>query len=872
MDPVLTRLQAICGMEHVTNESVDLLCYRRDCGPTPGGIPAYVCRPETTAEVIAMVRLANEIKKPLFLWGRATTFVDCGVANGSIVLAFDLMKGFEIDLPNLVVHAEAGVVWHAIDAELRKLGWELSAPGGGGMFSASVGGTIAYNAVPHGITEYGLTGDHVVSLEVVLPDGTLIHTGSAANDANGNIAIERGANGPDLAGLFIGSCGTLGVITKATLQIRRIPETEEFLFYTFDRLEDAVDAASSIQSQAAATFLIGLFGGPKPTGAPGNYTLHVIIRDSRVRAVERKQTCKIICESFRGMKQDEESTRRYWTGHMYSWLRNDSPKTYYGSRPYYCPEVAGFVPTQALKEIIPALNGYIDETSQGWNEHEIHVKGFDVYFSRNGGFLWVDTLYNESKPEAHQYGLKIRRDISNLLFGKWMSPGGIVAGIAPFIMPRLGASFQFMQTLKDALDKNHILNPGVLMLGGDPTAGSIPDHIHKPRGLELEKSGDTAYQCLRCGFCFDLSWAGREYQQCPSYEYGSFETYMARGRMATARAILEGELDYDEKVAERVFSCTMCGSCGEHCLKQIDTRKIFQYMREDLAVHGLTPKGIKQAAEDTYRLRNPYAKQAAERFRWIKKPGHFDRQARTAVFVGCTPAYVKRSAAGEAIELLEKLGIDFMIASAEWCCAHPLMSAGERGRAAEFMRHNVETYRQFGVEQILFVCPGCQMTFTNELPEVLGEPLPFKTLNVIELVAKALEAGQIELLAIPGATFTYHDPCTLGRQLGIFEAPRAILNSIPGARMVEMPRNRSDSFCCGAGSFIRYDFPVMTESAGLQRWNEARRTGAATLVTACTSCLSEFQLIKSQTKDHQEVADLISIVNQHVLVKETSIV
>ncbi len=867
MDETLTKLQVICGKEHVTNEKVDLLCYRRDCGPTPGGVPAYVCRPESTTEVVALVKLANAIRRPLFLWGRATTFVDNGVADGCIVLALDLMNRFEVDLENQVVNAETGAIWHAIDGELKKAGWELAAPGGGGMFSASVGGTIAYNAVPHGITEYGMTGDHVVSLEVVLPDGTLVHTGSAANDASGNLALERGANGPDLAGLFIGSCGTLGIITCAALRIRRIPEQEEFLFYTFDRLADAVDAVSSMQSQACATFIIGLFGGPKPTGIPGNYTLHMIIRDSQTRALERKQACRVICDSFHGMKQDAEATRRYWTGHMYSWLRNDSPNTYYGSRPYYCPEVAGFLPTQALKEVIPALNGYIAANQEEWDRSGMRVKGFDVYFSRNGGFLWVDTLYNESKPECHQYGLKVRRDIATLLFDKWMSPGGIVAGIAPYIMPRLGTSFQLMQTLKDALDRNHILNPGVLMLAGDPMFGKIPDHTEKPRGLELEKSCDTTYQCLRCGFCFDVSWVGRGYQQCPSYEYGSFESYMGRGRMATARAILEGELDYDEKVAERIYSCTMCGSCGDHCLKQIDTRRIYQLMRQDMAARGLTPIGLKKAAADTYRLHNPYAKADGDRFSWLKNKAHLDRPACTALFVGCTPAYVKRSVAGEAVELLDRLGLDYTIASGEWCCAHPLMSAGESGQAAEAMRHNLEVYRQLGVEKMVFLCPGCQMTFARELPEVLGIPLPFQAVNLLELLAGALASGSIELSGLPGAAFTYHDPCTLGRLLGIFDAPRAIINAIPGTRFAEMPRHGRDSFCCGAGSYVRYDFPGLTDSAGLERWNEAKATGATILLTACTSCLGEFQYVKTQTKDQLEVTDLISLVNKLVRVK-----
>ncbi len=870
MDEILIQLQEICGNEHVTNEKVDLLCYRRDCGPTPGGVPGYVCRPKSTEEVVRLVKLANQLKKPLFLWGRATTFVDNGVADGCIVLALDLMNDFEIDLENQVVHAETGAIWHAIDGELKKYGWELAAPGGGGMFSASVGGTIAYNAVPHGITEYGVTGDHVVSLEVVLPDGTVVHTGSAANDANGNIAIERGANGPDLAGLFIGSCGTLGVITRATLGIRRIPEVEEFLFYTFDQLNNAVDAVSALQRQASATFIIGLFGGPKPSGISANYTLHMIIRDSQTTARERKQACEVICQSFQGVAQDPIATKRYWTEHMYSWLRNDGPSTYYGSRPYYCPEVAGFLPTQMLKEAIPALNQYIKDTQQEWDSHGMRVKGFDVYFSRNGGFLWVDTLYNESNVEAHAYGLKVRADISQLLFSKWMSPGGIVAGIAPYIMPKLGTSFQLMQTLKDSLDPNHILNPGVLMLAGDPTFGKIPARA-KPEGLELEKSGDLTYRCLRCGFCFDVSWVGKNYSLCPSYEYGSFESYVGRGRVATARAILEGELEYDEKVASRIFSCTLCGSCSEHCFKFIDLRSVYQKMREDMAALGLTPAGLKQAALDTYQQRNPYAKTQAERFGWLKDKSHLDHTANTAFFVGCTPSYVRRSSASEAVGLLDKLGLDYTIASEEWCCAHPLMSAGERGKAAEFMRHNLETYQRLGVERMVFLCPGCQMTFTNELPEVLGESMPFKTLNLVELIAEEIKSGRIELAGMPaGTVLTYHDPCTLGRQLGIYDAPRTIINAFPGARFNEMPRNQRDSFCCGAGSYVRYDFPGLTDTAGLQRWNEAVGTGATMLLTTCSSCMTEFQQVKTQTKDKLEVVDLVALVNKQVRVKEVA--
>ncbi|MDY7042183.1 MAG: FAD-binding oxidoreductase, partial [Chloroflexota bacterium] len=439
---------------------------RRDCGPTLGGVPDIVVRPESTVEVVEIVRLANEVRKPLFLWGRATTFVDHGVREGCIVVALDLMNRIlDIDLPNQVVIAETGAIWHAVDSELNRLGWELAVPGGGGMFSCTVGGTVAFNAVPHGVTEYGMTGEHVLALEVVLPDGTVVHTGSTAN-TDAPLPIERGANGPDLTGLFVGSCGTLGVITQVTLRIRRIPECERFLFYAFDTVDQAVDAASAIQSQRAATFLIGLFGGPLPAGIEGRAFLHAIIRDSDAEAERRAQAVQVCCETFHGRSQSSDSTRRYWTEHMYSWLRNTPASAYYGSRPYYCPEVAGFLPTQALKEAIPLLHKYVAE-NEDFARVGMRVKGMDVYFSPNAAFLWVDTLYPEMDSEAHRVGLRVRAEIAEMLFGRWMSPGGIVAGMAPYIMLRLGTTYELLKTLKAALDPNCILNPGVLGLGGD---------------------------------------------------------------------------------------------------------------------------------------------------------------------------------------------------------------------------------------------------------------------------------------------------------------------------------------------------------------------------------------------------------------------
>jgi FAD/FMN-containing dehydrogenase len=360
------------------------------------------------------------------------------------------------------VVAQAGAIWHGIDADLHREGWELGVPGGGGLFSCTIGGTVAVNATPHGATEYGMTGDHVLALEVVLPTGEIVRTGSWANPASE--PIERNANGADLAGLFIGSYGILGIITRVVYRIQRVPECELFRFYAFDDYHRAIEAATGIQGRGAATFVVGLFGGPNPTGEEGDGFLHVVVRDRAAAAEARVREAEAICESHRGRPRPAEGTRHYWQEHMYSWLRNSGPSAYYSDRPFFCPEVAGFVSSRGLADAIALFRAMKAERETEFEAHGIRVKGVDAYFSRHGAYLWIDTLYDERRPDAWAYGMQLRSEIAERMFtdGR-MSPGGLGAGISPHIMPKLGTAYELLRSIKRTLDPNGILNPGLLV-------------------------------------------------------------------------------------------------------------------------------------------------------------------------------------------------------------------------------------------------------------------------------------------------------------------------------------------------------------------------------------------------------------------------
>ena len=264
------------------------------------------------------------------------------------------------------------------------------------------------------------------------------------------------------AWLDIGFRG-VAAITKVFFSIRRVPAAETYAFYSFDHFEQAVDAAQAVQRQESATHMVSLSGGPKPTDYEAHDAfLHIVVRDSRVAAQERLRVTEAICESFGGYPLESNATRLYWEGHMYSWLRNTAPSHYYGNRPFMCPEVAGFLPTEKVKDAVAYLRNDAIEHAAEFAQHDIRIKCNDVCFSNNAAFIWIDTLYPELDDEVWKYGLALRSRNTDELCRRYLPPESILQAIAPEVMTKLGAGFDFMKHLKCSLDPNFILNPGVM--------------------------------------------------------------------------------------------------------------------------------------------------------------------------------------------------------------------------------------------------------------------------------------------------------------------------------------------------------------------------------------------------------------------------
>lgn len=383
----------------------------------------------------------------------------------------------------------------------------------------------------------------------------------------------------------------------------------------------------------------------------------------------------------------------------------------------------------------------------------------------------------------------------------------------------------------------------------------------------IDRFKNIVYQCNRCAHCFDLSWLG-EYNKCPAYRYGKFESYTGRGRFFLARALVDGVIDYNEEIAERVFACTECRACAEHCFKYLDTTEIYGAMKEDLARLGMMPANLAAGLSDEGGLgeyHNVYQAEQGERLAWLPDLSRVDKPAEVVFFVGCTSAYVRQNMALDTYALLEKAGIDFAVLSDEWCCGHPYLAAGQPDKARDFMEHTLAQIEKLGAKQIVFNCPGCQRAFRDDWTHITGKSAPFESLHVVEVLADRLSRHELALERYrPKTVVTYHDPCVLGRWMGIYEPPRQLLKGIPGIDFKEMPRNRRDAYCCGAGGMIRYDFSEMANLAGSDRIAEAEGTGAEVLLSACPACLMQLQQSRQRAKSRLKVMDITELIGQQL--------
>ena len=381
---------------------------------------------------------------------------------------------------------------------------------------------------------------------------------------------------------------------------------------------------------------------------------------------------------------------------------------------------------------------------------------------------------------------------------------------------------------------------------------------------DYESTLELCFRCSRCKWICDWDIKSAEFSYiCPSLKKFLFDAYSVQGRIDIARALLNGELDYSDKLLEIIYACTLCGGCEVTCRRNradMEPLKVLYELRFKCVNDGKGPLDKhKKLSENVEKYHNPYGEPHEARFEWMPKNETNNCGIEVGLFVGCTLPYRLPNVARAAVGILNKLNIRFKVLQGEeFCCGGLLYRVGLASQIGELMEHNLKKIENLGIKKMLFVCPGCYETFKSIYPK-LGGTLNFEVLHMVELISDLSDDKKIKFNK-SHQRVTYHDPCHLGRLMGIYDQPRKILKAIPELRLVEMERMMDNTWCCGAGGGVKAAFKDFALWSARERLKEAEKTGSRLLLTACPFCELNLKDSAKAYSESMEVKDILELI------------
>ncbi len=353
-----------------------------------------------------------------------------------------------------------------------------------------------------------------------------------------------------------------------------------------------------------------------------------------------------------------------------------------------------------------------------------------------------------------------------------------------------------------------------------------------------------AFACIMCNRCQDV---------CPAYVTGkdlspsalevNKRYFLNENMHALAQGASSEQTLLDYAITESaLWACTACGACVEICpVGNEPMLDILAIRRSEVLMENRFPAEFQSAYRGMERNGNPWNLAASDRMGWadgllvptIEEDPHAD----LLWWVGCAPSYDQRAqkTARSLVKLLHAAGIRFaVLGGKERCTGDAARRSGNEYLFDMLARENIDTLNTVRPRRILTTCPHCLHTLGKEYRALGGL---YEVVHHTQLLAELAAAGKLDFAPEDGLDgVTFHDPCYLGRQNGIVDAPREALAALD-LPIVEMPRHGKRSFCCGAGGaqMWKEEEPPTVSDA---RYEEAASTGARLLATGCPFCLT----------------------------------
>lgn len=331
--------------------------------------------------------------------------------------------------------------------------------------------------------------------------------------------------------------------------------------------------------------------------------------------------------------------------------------------------------------------------------------------------------------------------------------------------------------------------------------------------------------------------------------------------------VMNKTLVYNYITEDELWACTTCMACVQECPVMIEHVQTIIDMRRYLV---LTESKFPTELSTTFRnLENnftPWAFSHSTRGEWAQGLGiktlAEDNDVEYLLWVGCAGSFDARykKVTVAVAKLLKLAGVSFgILGNEEKCTGDPARRAGNEYLAQMLIQENIQTFSKYNVKKIITICPHCFNTLKNEYPDFGGN---YEVYHHVEFLEKLLIEGRLKITKPIEAKITYHDSCYLGRYNNIYDAPRDILASIKGVKLVEMKRSRDRGLCCGAGGARMFMEEKVGKRINVERTEEALSLNPNVIASACPFCMTMLTdgVKAKDVADKVEVKDIAEIL------------
>ncbi|CAM3492769.1 (Fe-S)-binding protein [Marinicrinis lubricantis] len=332
----------------------------------------------------------------------------------------------------------------------------------------------------------------------------------------------------------------------------------------------------------------------------------------------------------------------------------------------------------------------------------------------------------------------------------------------------------------------------------------------------------------------------------------------------------------DVMAPEEIWACTTCRNCEDQCpVDNEHVDKIIDLRRHLVLMQGELPSDTQRAMTNIERQGNPWGMNRNDRFQWaqdLAKDDDFPAihtvkelpEFEYLWFVGSMGSYDNRSRSisKSFARILQRGGVSFaVLGNEEPSSGDTVRRLGNEYLFQEICLQNIELFQSYGVKKIVTCCPHTYNILKNEYPQF---GLEAEVYHHTELIWKLIQDERIRMSHPVQETLTYHDSCYLGRYNGVYETPRRILNAVPGLRLTEMERNRSNGMCCGAGGGMMWTEEKRGKRVNIARTEQALETAPTMIGSACPYCLTMLedgtkQLDRDDTVRVKDIAEIVEM-------------